>query len=182
MASFFFILLWSRRLSAICSPTVMVGFKNVVGSWKIMEIYFPLNSVSFFFSGIFKISVPLNRIWDRSPTSEIFSGRSCMMARAVMDFPQPDSPTTTRVSPFFSVKLTSLTAWIRPEYVFKYTSRFRTSRITSESSLDVSVSKFVFCSFILFTFFPYIITVSASDPTHPAGRLPEAGSSAWSAR
>ena len=32
---------WRSRTSRICCPTVMVGFRLVMGSWKIMEMRFP---------------------------------------------------------------------------------------------------------------------------------------------
>ena len=36
------------------------------------------------------------------------------MSLAVVDFPQPDSPTIPSVSPRFTVRLTFSTAWTRP--------------------------------------------------------------------
>ncbi|VGP90287.1 hypothetical protein SB00610_04427 [Klebsiella quasipneumoniae subsp. similipneumoniae] len=50
---------------------------------------------------------------------------SCISSRAVVDLPQPDSPTTPRVSPFITVKLISSTAWTtsRPLPPRKYFSR-----------------------------------------------------------
>ena len=38
----FFVMPWcSVRLSIICRPTVNTGFKEVIGSWKIIEMSFP---------------------------------------------------------------------------------------------------------------------------------------------
>ena len=52
-------------------------------------------------------------------------GKGREVVRAVVDLPQPDSPTTPRVSPFITVKLISSTAWTtsRPLPPRKYFSR-----------------------------------------------------------
>ena len=71
------------------------GFRAVIGSWKIMEIWLPRSSRSRF--GVARRrSSPRKRILPalaRTPRA-----RSPMMARDVMDLPEPDSPTRQRIS------------------------------------------------------------------------------------
>ena len=86
----------------------MTGFNAVIGSWKIMVICFPrIPCISF--SDIFRMSFPFKRI---SPpfTTAGGTGRIPKIARAMVVFPAPVSPTSPRVSPFFMEKETSLTA------------------------------------------------------------------------
>lgn len=64
-------------------------------------------------------------------------GSSFMIERQRTLFPQPDSPTIARVSPFFTKKLTSRTASTSPSGVSKLTDRCFTS---SNSAM--------FCSFL----------------------------------
>src|SRR3990170_2766789 len=54
-------------------------------------------------------------------------GISFMMLSAVTDLPQPDSPTTPRVSPFSMYRSTPSTARTMPSSVKKYVLRFLTS-------------------------------------------------------
>src|SRR3990172_5836660 len=54
-------------------------------------------------------------------------GISFMMLSAVTDLPQPDSPTTPRVSPFSMYRSTPSTARTIPSSVKKYVLRFLTS-------------------------------------------------------
>jgi len=42
-------------------------------------------------------------------------GSNCIMAKAVTDFPEPDSPTRPSAAPFFISRLTSSTALIEDE-------------------------------------------------------------------
>ena len=44
-------------------------------------------------------------------------GISCIIDKEVTDFPEPDSPTTAKVSPFFKSKLTPSTAFTKPHLV-----------------------------------------------------------------
>ena len=54
--------------------------------------------------------------------------------RPMVLFPQPDSPTRPKVSPRFTVKFTSSTAWSTPRAVLKYFFRCRTSKMFSFSA------------------------------------------------
>jgi hypothetical protein len=131
-------------------PTGKTGFKEVIGSWKIMEIRFPR----------------ICRIWDpedsikflsskRISPSTIFPGglgKSRKIDKAVIVFPHPLSPTIPRVSLGRRSKLTPSTARIKAFRVKKYVlsermeSRgfcsfkvYRTSRILgSKASLSPS--------------------------------------------
>ena len=101
--------------SIIWLPTVNTGFKLVIGSWKIIEILFPLKSCSslIFISRIF---LPLKRI---SPSTILPGG--CFIRRrierAVTLFPEPVSPTMPSVSMTFKSKETPSTAFTTPPSV-----------------------------------------------------------------
>src|SRR5579864_8552244 len=104
---------WSRSGSATCHPVRYTGFREVIGSCKIIAI-----------SVTFVRSWPLNRTLP--PT--ILPGRcSRMMLSAVTDLPQPDSPTMPSVSPGFSSKETPSTALTMPSLVAKTVCRSWTS-------------------------------------------------------
>ena len=65
------------------------------------------------------------------------------MERAVMDLPQPDSPTTARVSPLRITKLRWRMAGSSPSSVNSVTQRSSTSRSTSaflDSAILASIS------------------------------------------
>src|SRR6185437_11747075 len=86
----------SWTASAICLPTVIVGFSEVSGSWKIMPISLPRtcrrsSSLSLL------MSLSLSRMLP--PTIEPPVGSRFMIDSAVMVLPQPDSPTMPSVSP-----------------------------------------------------------------------------------
>ena len=98
---------WSRTLSAIWRPIVIVGLSDVRGSWKIMPTSLP-RIVPISLSAMGTMSRPSIRtepavMW---PTF----GRSFMIDRPVVVFPQPDSPTTPRHSPSSTWNETSSTA------------------------------------------------------------------------
>ncbi len=57
-----------------------------------------------------------------------------MIACAVTDLPQPDSPRMPRVSPALSEKLTLFTAWAMPSRVWNSTWRSSTSSSGAEVS------------------------------------------------
>ena len=86
---------WLRSISAIWNPIVYTGFSAVIGSWKITDTSRP-------------------RIWrserwsmptiSRSPSliepaTWAFFGSSPSIAIAVVDLPEPDSPTIASTSP-----------------------------------------------------------------------------------
>src|SRR5579863_199044 len=62
-----------------------------------------------------------------------------MMARATVDLPQPDSPTTPCASPGISLRLKSTTAGTSPALVKYETQRLRHSR-TGVCSLKASIT------------------------------------------
>ncbi len=117
--------MWSGSITM--SRTLRRGFSEEIGSWKIIcmrvrasRIASPDNWVS---------SLPSNRI-------EPDVGRgSCMMARPVVDLPQPLSPTMPRVSPLRTSKLMPDTALtlrpVRP--TGNSMTRFSTERRTSSA-------------------------------------------------
>jgi hypothetical protein len=94
-----------------------------MGSWKIMEIFPPRISL---ISGrdFNKRSSPSKRIspvvWDGG------DGFSRMIERAVTLLPEPDSPTNPKVSPFFKLKDTWLTAVKIPFFKTNFVDRSRT--------------------------------------------------------
>ncbi|KAG1433788.1 hypothetical protein G6F57_021920 [Rhizopus arrhizus] len=69
-----------------------------------------------------------------SPRSWVIS---CITSRAVVDLPQPDSPTTPRVSPFFTSKSTPSTARTAlPPRLRDSGSRFSGKCLTSPRTLS----------------------------------------------
>src|SRR5436190_13014546 len=92
-------------------PTVIRGFSDAYGSWKlicirrrILRICSPPSFVS---------STPSNFT---SPAVGLYSWR---IARPVVDFPQPDSPTRPSVSPFSTKKSIPSTARTAPTWRWK---------------------------------------------------------------
>ena len=85
------------RLHAPGSPTVVTGLRLVIGSWKIMPILAPRTARM---SGTESERRSRPSKWMRAPGSmRPGLGISRMMASAVIDLPQPDSPTSASVSP-----------------------------------------------------------------------------------
>ena len=103
--------LCSISISVICLPMVMVGFSEVSGSWKIMEISAP-RILSISFSERLAMLRPLRMTSPESILPPM--GSRPMMALFVMDLPEPDSPTMASVSPSFRSKLTPRTACTMP--------------------------------------------------------------------
>ncbi len=88
---------WARNISPSWKPTVSTGFREESASWKIIAIFWPR---------IFRrSSLPMvSMSWPRkriSPCGMRAGGmsRMPMIACAVTDFPEPDSPRTASVSP-----------------------------------------------------------------------------------
>ncbi|EUD15266.1 putative lipoprotein, partial [Vibrio parahaemolyticus EKP-026] len=77
--------------SAMMSPTVIRGLREAKGSWKIIWISLRVSRRC--------KSFILVRSWPNQTTSPSVASTSPMMARAKVDLPQPDSPTTPSVSP-----------------------------------------------------------------------------------
>ena len=93
-----------RKLSPIWSPMLRSGFSAVIGSWKIMAMRAPRRrriSASDFASR----SSPASSTCPAATRTP--SGSRRITALAVMDLPEPLSPTTQRIFPFSSVRVTS---------------------------------------------------------------------------
>ena len=111
MASLREMFVWVKTASATWYPMVFTGLSEVMGSWKIMEIFRPRTLHISVSSSAVK-SWPFSRIWP--PTIRARGlGKRPMMDSAVMLLPHPDSPTTQSVSPFFTEKLTPSTALLQ---------------------------------------------------------------------
>ena len=104
--------LWISIGSPTCRPMVRDGFKDVIGSWKIMAILSPL---IFLASGSdnSRRSVPANLIWPETISPGGF-GINLKTESAVTLFPEPLSPTIATVSPASTVKDTPSTALTIP--------------------------------------------------------------------
>src|SRR6218665_2264125 len=100
----------TRSTSAICSPTVINGLRADSGSWKTMAMSLP-RSGSNAASSSCNRSRPWNRM--RPPCAAMPGGSRPMMALALIDLPEPDSPTMHRISPRCSCSVMSATAWGR---------------------------------------------------------------------
>ena len=87
---------WRSSTSTIWSPQVMTGFRLSAGSWKIMPMRRPRTS-RIAYSGSASNSVPPCRTLPSGIHAA--SGSRRMMVSAVIDLPQPDSPTMAKVSP-----------------------------------------------------------------------------------
>ena len=116
-ASFLETFSWARIASVTCSPQENTGFSELIGSWKIMAISLPrmrciraglcfsrsIGVVSLFLSlGSFRSTRSrVNRI---SPDKYFAGGvgNNCRMDKEVIDFPDPDSPTSATNSPRFT--------------------------------------------------------------------------------
>ena len=124
---FFLSLVMCRRVaSLIWLPIVYMGEKATMGSWKIMDICLPRTE---------RISSPRGFSFRRSvrpkpsaskiisPSAEHFLSLMPRMALLVRLLPQPDSPTSPRVSPFLISKSTPRTAVRMPSSVLMLTFR-----------------------------------------------------------
>ena len=122
---------WTARGSAMICPTVMRGFNELYGSWKITCIRRRTFLSSFSLKAV--ISCPSKMIWP------LVGFSSWRMQRPVVVLPQPDSPTRPSVSPRRIEKLTPSTALTTaglpprrpPPPIGKCLTRSRTSRIVS---------------------------------------------------
>ena len=112
---------WIVAISAIWAPTLCTGFRALKGSWKIMAIS-PPRSAWRRSSSAARTSSPFQRI---SPSSISRVGSRPMMARAVTDLPEPDSPTTANTSPRLMSKEMPSTGLTTPSGVSKWAFRPR---------------------------------------------------------
>ncbi len=105
---------WCRRIdSAICSPTVNTGLREVIGSWKIIAISAPrIERIVCALARTRSTCDPSSRT--KSTRPEVMVAPPCSTRRisdsAVTDLPEPDSPTIATVSPRPTRKETSRTA------------------------------------------------------------------------
>src|SRR5262245_29758172 len=101
-------MLQMSRPSDTRSPILRRGFRDEIGSWKIICIR----------GRFFRSASPLSLVRS-SPSNTTLpdvGGGSWIIARAVVDLPHPDSPTRPNVSPSRMSRLTSETAWtFRPD-------------------------------------------------------------------
>ena len=111
--------------SAICWPTVRIGFSAPRGFWKIIEIAAPWMRRSCFEEAEV-MSSPAKRMRPWLTRPEASSRR--VTANAVTDFPEPLSPTTPSVSPAATEKDTPRTASTSPRRVEKVTCRSSMAR------------------------------------------------------
>ena len=118
--------------SAIVWLIVFLGFSDENGSWKMICRSFLFFRICSLFS-LFRSS-PSNS------TSPPVGSINRRIARPVVDFPQPDSPTTPSVWPLLIVKVTSSTACSIPLGVLKYFLRPLTSNNAFCSLISGSTS------------------------------------------
>ncbi len=129
---------WSSRTSAICLETLITGFREVRGSWNIMEMLLPLRTrTSSSVAWMRSRETPLRSVKTTFPSAMNPGGlwTSLMMERFVTDLPEPDSPTMPRVSPRRRSNEMPSTAFTRPVTVRNWVLRFSTLRIISSLML-----------------------------------------------
>jgi hypothetical protein len=100
--------LWTISTSSICRPTVISGFSAVIGSWKIIDSRSPRSRRRS--AGLTRSRSRPSKSMTPSEARTFGSGSSPITARAVSDFPEPDSPTTHTISRSPTAKDTSSTA------------------------------------------------------------------------
>ena len=116
---------WRTSTSAICRPTLRIGFSAVRGFWKIIESSRPRCSARSR-SESARRSVPPNRA--RPEVTLPAGSRMPMTAKAVTDLPEPDSPTSATVSPLSTLKPIWSSTFTVPERVRNSTERSSTAR------------------------------------------------------
>src|SRR5438309_10157294 len=115
-------------------PTRLRGFSDAYGSWKIIIISRRNGRIS--------ARESLVMSWPRNLTEPPVGSSSFMMQRAIVDLPQPDSPTTPSVSPSLIANETPSTAFTEatsfwkmiPRVTGKYFWRSSTTRSSSPVS------------------------------------------------
>ncbi len=98
-------------VSTICSPMRSTGFRLVDGSWKMMPILPPRRS-RMRASG--NTSSSSSSSVTEPSSMRPLSGNRRINAIAVIDLPQPDSPTSANVSPRATAMWTPSSARTRP--------------------------------------------------------------------
>src|SRR5687767_10387469 len=119
--------LWITSASPMIEPTVIRGLSEAYGSWKMI-------CISFRRARSERLSSVVTFLFSNQISPDVGS-MSLRIVRPVVDLPQPDSPTSPRVSPGMTSNDTSSTAWTRatsressPPRIGKYFLRFRTLR------------------------------------------------------
>ncbi|CNT71706.1 Uncharacterised protein [Salmonella enterica subsp. enterica serovar Bovismorbificans] len=130
-----------RSGSAIISPIVIRGLSDASGSWKIIWISLRTSRHSSAF-------MP-NRSFPSQATLPSVAFTRPIMARANVDLPQPDSPTTPSVSPSYRRSVTPSTAFrvfggcqnhCFPSLISKCTFRSAISRRTLRCSITAFIA------------------------------------------
>src|SRR5690606_18501437 len=135
-----------RMHSSTCSPHLKLGFKEVIGSCKIIPISLPLyflySSLEIFNKSIFPLE-ELNSILLLSETTAA-SGNKPIILSAVIDFPEPDSPTIPIIFPFLTEKF----RFFKISFLANERERFFISSISDSKSniLIKSNTNLSFCN------------------------------------
>src|SRR6185436_9687033 len=117
-----------RTASTICVSMRSTGFRVMIGSWHTIEMRAPrICRISS--SPSLRRSVPSKTI--RPPTVRPGGSTRPRMEKPVTVLPQPDSPTSPRISPGLTEKLTPSTALTTPARVKKWVFRSSTTRVLS---------------------------------------------------
>src|ERR1700682_2156011 len=104
---------------------VRIGLSEVIGSWKIIEMWRPRILRISSSSSVSKLRPSkLTRPLGMRP---VWRGRSRMIESAETDLPEPDSPTMATTSPRSTWKLKPSTARTTPRDVKKWTCKSSTS-------------------------------------------------------
>jgi hypothetical protein len=128
---------WWVATSASCAPMRRVGLNEVIGSWKTIASAVPSIRRRTAVSGASR-SLPSRS--SREASTRPWSAISRVIASAVMDLPDPDSPTIPTASPRRTSKVTPRTSRTGPDGPGNVTSRSRTSSTTSEDAARTSSS------------------------------------------
>src|SRR5450759_2227737 len=111
-------------ISSTCSPHAITGLSAVIGSWKIIDILTPRTARNC--SAVYlSTSSPSS---STSPSvARTFEGSRPITVCAIIDLPEPDSPSRHTISPEFTENEMSRTACARSAPPGKATPRPRTS-------------------------------------------------------
>ena len=120
-------------VSLTWKPIFHTGFRLDIGSWGTMPMELPRSS-TIRFSLAWVMSSPSKMIWP--PVTLPLPGSSPMADSAVVDLPEPDSPTMATVSPGITVRCALRTALTGPSGVVKVMARSLISSSGRSSSDD----------------------------------------------
>ena len=148
----------AARVSRICAPTFHIGLRLLIGSCGTRPTWSP-RSTRISFSETWVMSRPSKRICP--PVMEPFSASRCAIAMAVVDLPEPDSPTIATVSPGYTSRFALRTPLTGPFEVVNVISR---SLISSSGCAEPAEE----ADGVGFT----EVVVIASSPSGPARRAP----------